>query len=201
MFKMNTFIRNLDLQQQGIWFPLVISAIVLLFVLFMPKRQINWRGIYLTFGVVGFVALMLDIFIVAEYFDLFDIGDPNIEGFGDLVTYGIIPACLAVAYLNYFDRKNKWLYVFLFTLVSFLFEWGLTQVGYMKLKGWQNWYSIAVYLIVYGLWLPWHLKLLQHPYDGAAEQNALSNKIHEPGFNMDKLEPDKMLSFGRKKIK
>lgn len=159
---MNSFFQNLDLQQEGIWFPLISGIIALLFIVLMPKRQMNWRGIYITFGVIGYVTLMLDVFIVGEYFDLFDIGDPGLEGIGDLMTYAIIPSCLAVAYLNYFDRKRIWLYVALFTVISFLFEWELTRVGYMRLKGWQNWYSIPVYIIVFGLWLPWHLKLIQH---------------------------------------
>ncbi len=36
---MNSFIQNLDLQQNGIWFPLVTGAIALFFILLMPKRQ------------------------------------------------------------------------------------------------------------------------------------------------------------------
>ncbi|MBP2626934.1 MAG: hypothetical protein H6Q68_1645 [Firmicutes bacterium] len=66
---MDGLIQNLDLQQQGIWFPLVVGIILLLFILLMPKRQINWPGIYLTVGVIGYVALILDINIVASYFD------------------------------------------------------------------------------------------------------------------------------------
>lgn len=198
---MNNFIHNLDLQQKGIWFPLVAGAIALFFILLMPKRQINWRGIYLTFGVVGFVALMLDVFIVGEYFDLFDIGDPNLEGIGDLVTYGIIPPCLAIAYLNYFDRKNKWLYVALFTIVSFLFEWELTHVGYMKLKGWQNWFSIPVYIIVYGLWLPWHLNLMQNTCDRTIGQNASLSKTNNVGLNIVRIDAGKIFTFIRKKVK
>ncbi|HCF50091.1 MAG TPA: hypothetical protein DER60_07400 [Syntrophomonas sp.] len=168
---MNSFIQHLDLQQQGIWFPLITGAIALLFVLLMPKRQMNWRGIYITFGVISYVTLMLDVFIVGEYFDLFDIGDPALEGIGDLITYAIIPSCLAITYLNYFNEKNKWLYVTLFTIISFLFEWELTRAGYMKLKGWQNWYSIPVYIIVYGWWLPWHFKFINHIYGGNTEES------------------------------
>lgn len=195
------FIQNLDLQQKGIWFPLVTGVIALLFILLMPKRQMNWRGIYITFGVIGYITLMLDVFIVGEYFDLFDIGDPGLEGIGDLMTYAIIPSCLAVAYLNYFDRKNKWLYVALFTIISFLFEWWLTQVGYMRLKGWQNWYSIPVYIIVYGYWLPWHLKLMRNTFDRAVEQTASLNKTNNVELNIDRTDLGKIFTLFRKKVK
>jgi lipoprotein signal peptidase len=114
---MDSFIQNLDIQQRGIWFPLITGVIALFFILFMPKRKMNWREIYITFGVIGYVTLMLDVFIVGEYFDLFDLGDPGLEGIGDLMTYAIIPSCLAIAYLNFYDRKTKWFYVFLFTIV------------------------------------------------------------------------------------
>jgi hypothetical protein len=174
---MNGFIERLDLQQPGIWFPFVVSAILLFFILLMPKRQLNWRGIYLTFGVIGYVALILDINIVGIYLDWFDLGNPKIEGLGDFTTYGIIPSCLAVAFLNYFDRKGKWLYVAFFTLISFLFEWELTQVGYMKLKGWQSWYSIPVYILVYGWWLPWHLELMQKLHNRTGDQNMRNERF------------------------
>lgn len=163
---MNNLIHNLDLQSKGVWFPLVIGAILLSIMLLMPKRQINWRGIYLTFGTVGFVGLVLDINILGTYFDWFDLGDPHKEGIGDLVCYGIIPPCLAVIFFNYISLKSKWLYVAFFTLISFLFEWELTQLGYMKLKGWQNWYSIPIYILIYGSWLPWHFGLIKKVRNG-----------------------------------
>lgn len=158
---MDNFLKNLDLQEKGIWLSLIVGTILVLFVLFMPKRQMNWRSIYLTIGVVCSVGLLLDINIIGQYFDLIDLGDPTKEGIGDLFSYAIIPPCLAVIYLNYFNQKKKGLYVVLFITLSFLYEWGLTQLGYMKLKGWQNWYSILVYIWVYGLWLPWHYNVLK----------------------------------------
>ncbi len=152
---------RLDIYAQGLWLPLVFGAILLLFVVFMPKRQINWLGIYFTFGVIGYVGVILDINIMAEYFDLFDLGDPQKEGIGDLASYAVIPSCLAIIFLNYYDKKNKWLYVTVFTAISYFYEWSLTNSGYMKLMGWQNWYSIPVFIAVYGLWLPWHLAAMK----------------------------------------
>ncbi|QJW46575.1 hypothetical protein HA075_12550 [bacterium BFN5] len=115
---MEDFISRLDLQQPGVWFPLSIAASLLVFMVIMPKRQINWQGIYITFGVVGYVGVMLDINILGSYFDWFDLGDSQIEGLGDLASYGVIPSCLAIIYLNYFNRQSKWAYVALFTLLS-----------------------------------------------------------------------------------
>lgn len=198
---MNTFIQNLDLQEKGIWLPLAAGTILLIFVLLMPKRKINWRGIYLTFGVVGFITLIIDIFLMAQYLDLFDIGNPTIEGVGDLMTYAVIPPSLAVVYLNYYDRGKKWLYISLFIIISFSFEWGLTQAGYMELKGWQNWYSLPVYYIIYSLWLPWHSNLMQHTNKEPIEQSTLSDKMNEHSFNLDKPDIGRIFSLGRKKIK
>ena len=170
---MDTVIASLDLQQKGIWLPLLVGAILLLFVFFMPKRQMNWQSIYLTAGVVTAVGLLLDINIIGQYLDLFDLGDPNKEGIGDLISYSIIPSCLAVIYLNYLDQQRKGVYIVIFIALSFLYEWELTQLGYMKLKGWQNWYSIFVYLVVYGLWLPWHLNIMRE-LSRSMEQNVQS---------------------------
>lgn len=171
---MEDVIQHLDLQQQGIWFPLSIAAILLAFVVFMPKRQINWRGIYITFGVIGYVGLILDINILGSYLDWFDLGDSQIEGLGDLASYGVIPSCLGIIYLNYFNQQSKWTYVALFTLLSFLYEWELTNIGYMKLKGWQDWYSIPIFILVYGVWLPWHFEVLQQTSAGIIAQNVSS---------------------------
>ncbi|OAS88002.1 MULTISPECIES: hypothetical protein [Metabacillus] len=158
---MEKFIQNLDLSAKGIWFPITLGTIALIYILFMPKR-LNWREIYLIFGTIGYVALIIDMFFMLNYFDIFDLGrDPKQEGIGDLISYGIIPSCYAVIFLNHFKPEKKWLYVALFTLLSFLSEWMLVQVGYMKLKGWQTWWSIPVFIIVFGFWLPWHLKLLR----------------------------------------
>ncbi|WP_226528371.1 hypothetical protein [Metabacillus niabensis] len=158
---MEKFIQNLDLSAEGIWFPFTLCIISLIYILFMPKR-LTWREIYLIFGTVGYVAVMIDMFLMLNYFDAFDLGrDPEQEGIGDLISYGIIPSCYAVIFLNHLKEKNKWIYVTLFTLLSSLSEWLLVQVGYMKLKGWQTWWSIPVFIIVFGFWLPWHLKLIR----------------------------------------
>jgi hypothetical protein len=158
---MEKFIQNLDLTAKGIWFPITLGTITLIYILFMPKR-LTWREIYLIFGTIGYVALIIDMFFMLNYFDIFDLGrNPKQEGIGDLISYGVIPSCYAVIFLNHLKQEKKWLFVALFTLLSFLSEWMLVQVGYMKLKGWQTWWSIPVFIIVFGFWLPWHLRLIR----------------------------------------
>lgn len=183
---MEDVIPRLDLQQPGIWFPLSIAASLLVFMIFMPKRQINWQGIYITFGVVGYVGVMLDINILGSYLDWFDLGDSKIEGLGDLASYGVIPSCLAIIYLNYFNRQSKWTYVFLFSVLSFLYEWELTNLGYMKLKGWQDWYSIPILILVYGAWLPWHYEVIQRSSIGRIAQTTNSNSL---GMELKPVQP------------
>ncbi len=153
-------LEKMDLTAVGIWFPISVGIALFLFMLFMPKR-LSWREIYLTFGTVGYVTWVIDLPFMAAYFDLFDVGAPKVPGIGDVITYGVIPSLLAVIFLNYFKHEKKWRYVAGFTLLSFLFEWALVQVGYMNLKGWVTWWSIPVYFFVYGFWLPWHLGLMR----------------------------------------
>lgn len=158
---MEKFIENLDLLAKGIWFPITLGTIALIYILFMPKR-LTWKEIYLIFGSIGYVALIIDMFFMLNYFDVFDLGhNPMQEGIGDLISYGVIPSCYAVIFLNYFKQEKRWIYVTLFTLLSSLSEWMLVQVGYMKLKGWHTWWSIPVFIIVFGFWLPWHLRLIR----------------------------------------
>jgi hypothetical protein len=40
----------------------------------------------------------------------------------------------------------------------------------MKLIGWQNWYSIPVYIAVFGVWLPWHLEAMKKVFTGSVKQ-------------------------------
>lgn len=173
---MDKLIENLDLTAKGVWFPIVVGIISLLFMLFMPKR-LSWQEIYLTFGVVGFVTLVIDVIVMSTWLDLFDLGSkPHIEGIGDLISLAIIPSCMAVIFLNFLIPEKKGMYVALFTLISFIFEWTLVEAGYMKLEGWNTWWSIPVYLIVYRFWLPWQLDLIRDASGITQKKYSLSNK-------------------------
>lgn len=83
----------------GWWYPAILSLILILVIIFMPKKRISWKEIYITFGIIGYVVWMVDM-TIAVPFDLFDIGDPQKEGLPELLLYGIIPSCLSVIYLN-----------------------------------------------------------------------------------------------------
>ncbi|MGM7722427.1 hypothetical protein [Metabacillus sp. Hm71] len=158
---MDNFIENLDLASVGIWYPLALGMIGLLYILFMKKR-LSWGEIYFIFGATGFVSITIDVFLMLNYLDVFDLGShPEKEGIGDYVCYAIIPPCFAVIFSNYVNLQKKWLYTIIFIFLSLLSEWTLVQVGYMQLKGWFTLWSTPVFIFVYGLWLPWQLKLLR----------------------------------------
>jgi hypothetical protein len=154
------FYNNLDLASKGVWFPIIIGILILFFLILMPKR-LSRKEIYLTFGTVGYVALLLDIFILGTVFDLFDLGRPTIEGIGDTLSYAIIAPSLAVIFLNFYKQEKRWLYTIIFTVVSFLYEIILVKVGYMTLHGWNSLFSLPIEFIFYGFWFPWHLKLIR----------------------------------------
>lgn len=157
---MDKFIENLDLGAKGLWFPVTVSILLVLIVLFIPKKNINWREIYITFGVVGFATWFTDG-LVAREFDLFDVGAPAKAGLGDILSYTFIPSSLAILFLNYFTRNNKWKLTIFFTLLASLVEYGMIYFGYMKYKGWHWSVSIIVFLIVFGFLLPLHIKFIR----------------------------------------
>lgn len=157
---LSSVIKNLDLGAQGLWFPIVSSLILLLYALFMPKKEINWRDFYVTFGVIGFVAWVSDS-LFGKMLDLVDFGDPQVTGIGEFLSYSLIPSSLGVIYLNYYKKTNKWALVIIFTILSALIEWGMRKIGYMKIHGWSFFISIPVYLVVFSIFLPLHKRIIK----------------------------------------
>ena len=157
---LNNLYKNIDLSAKGVWFPIAFGIVILIFVIFMPKRLAK-KEIYFTVGVVGYVALMLDIFVFAIALDVFDLGDPQIVGVGDIISYGVVSPCIALIFLNYYKQENKWVYVSIFTAISFLYEVILVNIGYMSLHGWNSLFSIPVHIVSFGYWFPYHLKLMR----------------------------------------
>jgi len=157
---MQQFIENLDLGAKGLWFPVTASILFALTVLIISKKHISWREIYITFGIVGFVTWFSDGLIAREL-DLFDIGDTNKAGIGDVLSYTFIPTSLAILYLNYLTKNNKWKLTLCFTLIALLIEFGMVYVGYLKFKGWNWLASIIVFLLAFGFLLPIHIKLIR----------------------------------------
>lgn len=160
---MQEFISNLDLGATGLWFPVTVSILFAITVIIVPKKNISWREIYITFSVVGFVTWFCDG-LVAREFDLLDLGHPNKAGLGDTLCYTFVPSSLAILYLNYLSKNNKWKLTIIFTIVAMLIEFGMLYVGYMNYKGWNSLISIIVFLIAFGLLLPIHIRVIRNEF-------------------------------------
>lgn len=158
---MHSIVKNLDLSSKGIWFPIAVACVLVLFVLFMKKRNLSWKEIYITYGVVGFATWAVDT-LTGIFLDLYDVGKPSI-GLADFIAFGFIPSSLAVIYLNIRTDKNKWMMIALFTVISLLIYWVSEWVGYFKDKGWNSIFSLIAFVVVYTLLLPLHKKIIRYP--------------------------------------
>jgi len=154
---MDDIIKNMDIGAKGLWLPMVIAGVLLVYIIFMPKKAIGWREIYVTIGVIGLLTWIADN-IFAGFCNLVDFGNGKISGIGELITYSFIPSSLAVIYLNYLTSMKKWKLVLLFVLLSLMVEGTVTAVGYMKQNHWNILFSIPIYLVVYYMYLPLHYK-------------------------------------------
>lgn len=142
----------------GIWYVWLLVFIVVVFVILMPKKNLTWIGVFLTFGVAGQLTWIGDS-IIGGGFDLFDLGKSNALELSDAFLVSFVPPCISTIYVNFYKSQKKWLFALIFTLLSFLLECGLVNVGYMENKNWETWYGIPVYLTFYGFFSPWLLSL------------------------------------------
>ncbi|BBN99685.1 hypothetical protein [Sporolactobacillus terrae] len=156
---MHIFFTRMDLQAKGIWFPLLIALLLILYVLVMKKRQLTWRQIYMTFGVVCGAAWILDI-ISAIYFETFVYGSNHGIGIADLLVISTVPSCLAIIYLNYWTVARRWVLPILFTLISLLIEWLAITAGYYRHLYWGMHYSLINFFIIYRWLLPLHKRAI-----------------------------------------
>jgi hypothetical protein len=159
VISLSSLSKNLDLHAQGNWLPISVGLLLFLYALFMPKKEIGWRDLYITFGVIGYFAWIGDS-LFAKMFDLVDFGNPNITGIGEFISYSLIPSSLSVIFLNYFKKTNKWILVIIFTIIATLVEWGMRKVGYIKPHGWSFFFSIPLYFVVFSFFLPLHKKFI-----------------------------------------
>ncbi|MFD2215622.1 hypothetical protein [Metabacillus endolithicus] len=157
---MDKLIENLDFGAEGLWFPITISILLSIIVLFIPKRNITWREIYITIGIVGFATWISDA-VIARTLDLIDLGDPNKTGIGEIFCYTLIPTSFSILYLNYLSKENKWKITILFIVLSFLVEAGMLYFGYMKYNGWNLAFSFIAFVIAFGFLLPLHSKIIK----------------------------------------
>ncbi|WP_010630356.1 hypothetical protein [Sporolactobacillus vineae] len=158
---MNSIVKNLDLFSRGIWFPITAACFLILFVLFMKKKYLNWTQIYVTYGIIGLTAWMLDT-LTGVFLDLYDVGKPSI-GLADFIAFAFIPSSLSVIFLNFRTKRNKWLLTALFTLISLIIYWVSEWAGYFKDKGWNSIYSLIAFILVYTLLLPLHGWIIRRP--------------------------------------
>ncbi|AUJ27010.1 MULTISPECIES: hypothetical protein [Virgibacillus] len=157
---MDKVIHNLDLHSKGIWFPITISIILVLTILFIPKKHITWKELYATFGIVAFITWLSDS-LVARTLDLIHLADPKTAGLAEILVYTFVPSSLAILFINYYTHKNKWFLVVVFTIISALLEWTMVHLDYLKYTGWNPFVSIAAYIIAFGFLVPLHVKLLR----------------------------------------
>ncbi|MET1248861.1 hypothetical protein ABWW58_08755 [Sporolactobacillus sp. STCC-11] len=157
---MSLIFGRLDLKAEGVWYPISLAALLILFILFMKKRQLTWLQIYTTFGVVCSLTWFMDI-SSAIYFDAFRYGSDHGIGLADLLSISFIPSGLAIIYLNYRTASNKWFMLLLFSLLSLAIELAAIHIEYFHLKYWKLYYSGIMYLVIYGLLLPLHKRVME----------------------------------------
>ncbi|ALC81747.1 MULTISPECIES: hypothetical protein [Bacillus] len=157
---MNNLLDKLDLTSKGLWFPIVVTILLFITVLIVPKKHITWREVYITFGILGFATWLSDT-LVARVFDLIHLGNPKEAGIGDILSYTFIPTSLGVLFFNFFTKKNKWKLTIFFTVLSLLVDIGMQLSGYMAYNGWNLIYSIIFYLFAFRFLLPFHIRLIR----------------------------------------
>ncbi|MEW9109668.1 MAG: hypothetical protein AB2374_09985 [Cytobacillus gottheilii] len=160
----NEIIKRLDLTPEGAWM-VYLAGVILIPLSLLLKKHLSWKEWYTTFGVVGFLAWLGNIVFFFQL-DLLDSGKPSIGSIPDTIMFAIAPACISVIYCNYYiSVKSKWIVAIIFTIVALITEYLLVNVGFLKQKGWEIWYSAPFYVIMFFLFLPWHIKFIKdHKY-------------------------------------
>jgi hypothetical protein len=156
----NGVLKRLDLKAKGSWF-IYLTGSILLYLSVTITKNISGREWLLIFGVVGFLGWMADI-LIFFILDLMDSGDPSIGGLPDIFMFVIGPGATAILFLNYYCRPGKLVRVLFYSALSYMIEYILVKLGFIKLKGWKPIYSIPCYLLIFGVVLPWILKLIRN---------------------------------------
>lgn len=153
-------ISRLDLTPKGVWIVYCVGAIIVPLSLIL-KKHLSWKEWYITFGVVGFLAWLGNIIFFFQL-DLLDSGKPSIGSLPDTIMFAIAPACASVIFCNsYLSSTAKSLVATIFTLGSIIMEFFMVGFGFLVYKGWETWYSIPIYFIMYFFYLPWHIKFIK----------------------------------------
>jgi hypothetical protein len=146
------------MKYEGEWYVWTLVTISILFVLIMPKKNLTWVGIFITFVFSSGLTWTFDT-ISMSTFNLFDLAKKISIELSDAFLIGFVPASIATIYVNFYNPKKGWIFAFVFTLLCFVLELGLVQFGYMKNNDWNTWYGIPVYFIIFKFFFPWYFKL------------------------------------------
>ncbi len=147
------------MKYEGEWYVWSLVIISILFVLIMPKKNLTWVGIFITFVFSAGLTWTFDT-ISMSTFNLFDLAKKISIELTDALLIGVVPASIATIFVNFYKPHKKWIFVFIFTLLCFVLEFGLVLFGYMKNNSWNTWYGIPVYFIIFTFFFPWYVKLL-----------------------------------------
>ncbi|MGG7621453.1 hypothetical protein [Bacillus coreaensis] len=150
------------MKYEGEWYVWTLVIISIIFVLIMPKKNLTWVGIFITFVFSAGLTWTFDT-ISMSTFNLFDLAKKISIELSDALLIGIVPASIATIYVNFYKPQKEWVFVLSFTLLCFVLEFGLVQFGYMKNNGWNTWYGIPVYFIIFKFFFPWYFNLLAKP--------------------------------------
>ncbi|WP_134686738.1 hypothetical protein [Brevibacillus migulae] len=154
-------------------YPWISLVVLVSAILFIPKR-LTLKENVLVFLSVGYIVWNGHV-VVGIMLDLYDFGPSGKVGFLDWLFVNLAPAITALLYLNLKSDKNL-LYALTWAILSFLYEWGLVQSGFMKNHGWKTWYSIPVYVMGY-LFLPWFLHNVIRKSVGDNQRKSFSYKF------------------------
>lgn len=140
-------------------FGYIATAIVVLIVLFMPKR-ITWREIYITWAVMVALTLLTDL-VLGEIYELYDITIKGVT-FHDLVFETFLPSSFGIIVVNFMPLLESYFVAYLFIGVSIaaLFEFEAVHFGLLTYKGWSIWYSVFFYFLGM-IFLRWHISFIR----------------------------------------
>jgi hypothetical protein len=150
------------MKYEGEWYVWTLVIISIVFVLIMPKKNLTWVGIFITFVFSAGLTWTFDT-ISMSTFNLFDLAKKISIELSDALLICIVPASIATIFVNFYKPQKEWVFVLIFTMLCFVLELGLVQVGYMKNNGWNTWYGIPVYFIIFKFLFPWYFNLLTKP--------------------------------------
>jgi hypothetical protein len=153
-------LNRLDLTPEGAWLVYLAGAVLMPLSLVL-KKHLKWKEWYVTFMVLGSIGWLGNILFFYQL-DLLDSGKPSIGSIPDTIMFFITPACVGVIFFNFFTSiRYKWVVSATFTIGSLIAEYLLVIVGFLGQKGWEIWYSIPIYIVLYFLFLPWHIKFVR----------------------------------------